>query len=47
MLGDLILFIKRIIKQHITCIHDYKYVNTWKVVNCFDYYECKKCGKIK
>ncbi len=45
MLGDFILFIKRILKQHIFCIHNYKL----RVVGMGEHswYECTKCGHIR
>lgn len=45
MLGDLILFIKQILKEHIFCIHNYKP----NIVGMGEYmfYECTKCGRIK
>lgn len=47
MLGDLILAIKKWLKQNVFCIHDYK-----KKVSGYDgiphsWKECTKCGKIK
>lgn len=44
MIGDIILWFKNAIKQHITCRHIYKHYT----VNCYgggDYEECTKCGK--
>lgn len=48
MLGDLILWIKKIIKQQ-TCVHEYKYINASYKTNssCSDFEQCIKCGKIK
>jgi hypothetical protein len=45
MLGDIILFLKRILKQHIFCIHNYKRY----VVDMAEYvfYQCTKCGRIR
>ncbi len=45
MVGDIILFIKRIIKQHITCIHDYSYKG--KLDFRTGYESCDKCEKLK
>lgn len=44
MLGDIILWIKRILKQHVFCIHSYKR----HVVGMGEYlyYKCEKCGRI-
>lgn len=45
MLGDIILYLKRVLKQHIFCIHNYKR----NVVGMGDYvfYQCSKCGKFR
>jgi hypothetical protein len=45
MIGDLILWFKRIVKQHITCKHDYQpcgipLTDNWMKM-------CIKCNKIK
>lgn len=46
MIGDLRLFISRVVRQHITCKHDYKVV--WrKDLQGGSYEECRKCGKSK
>jgi hypothetical protein len=44
MLGDIILFLKRVLKQHIFCIHNYKP----HVVGIEErlFYQCTKCGRI-
>ena len=44
MLGDIILWIRRVLKQHFFCIHDYKR----HVLGMGEYihYECTKCGRI-
>ena len=47
MIGDLILYVKRILKQHIFCIHDYEYHNISTIDRCFTYYKCTKCGRIR
>jgi len=46
MIGDLKIFIKKVIKQHITCEHKYKYVVD-KVFLRFDHCECVYCGKTR
>lgn len=46
MVGDFILFVKRILKQHIFCVHHY----VWKgsaMFPEFRYEQCDKCGKLK
>ena len=43
MVGDLILIIKRFLKQHFFCIHDYKYHHCGTDYN---YIKCPKCGKL-
>lgn len=46
MIGDLILWVKKFIKQNFICIHTYKkYGNT--VYNPYSWLECTKCGKEK
>ena len=44
MLGDIILWIRRVLKQHFFCIHDYKrhVLGMGKYIR----YECTKCGRI-
>ena len=44
MFGDLVLEIKRIIKQFF-CIHNYKIHYVHQVGRSYE--ECTKCGKIK
>lgn len=46
MIGDLILWIKKVFKQQ-TCMHDYRHVNASWRANCSDFEECVKCDKIK
>jgi len=46
MLGDFILWLKRVYKQQ-TCIHDYKSVADKSLAGTFDHYECKKCDRWK
>ena len=46
MVGDFILFIKKILLQHFRCVHKYCY----KQMKCHpfkDYQECCKCGRTK
>jgi hypothetical protein len=43
MIGDFILFLKRVFKQHIFCIHHYKRHN----VGDYIYYECDKCCRLR
>lgn len=43
MLGDFILFLKRVFKQHLFCIHHYKCHN----VGDYTFYKCSKCGKLR
>ena len=44
MIGDLILWIKRVFKQQ-TCIHDYKWINRKDTGGSFE--NCAKCDKIR
>ena len=44
MIGDLILWIKRVWKQQ-TCIHTYKWVNRKDNGDSFE--DCSKCDKIR
>lgn len=46
MFGDFGQFISRIIKQQITCKHDY-YYDFMKEYPFRDYQVCRKCGKWK
>jgi len=47
MLGDIILAIKKWIKQNITCIHEYKDIYSGYDGNYHHQVKCSKCGKIK
>ena len=42
MIGDLILFINKLLKQTF-CLHKY----TWKGKLDFRYQDCDKCGRLK
>jgi hypothetical protein len=44
MIGDLIIWIKKIIKQ-LTCIHEYKHQTDPLMTR--DWYVCIKCDKLK
>ena len=44
MIGDLILWIKRVWKQQ-TCIHDYKWIHRKDTGGSFE--QCSKCEKIR
>lgn len=46
MIGDLRLWLSKLIKQQITCKHDYRF-DTIPTIPEIDYYECSKCGKWK
>jgi bacterioferritin (cytochrome b1) len=45
MLGDIILYLKRVLKQHLFCIHDYKLHILG--MGEYSYYECTKCNKLR
>ena len=46
MIGDAILYIKKLIKQN-TCIHNYKYDGRIDVyADILNFQKCTKCGKI-
>jgi hypothetical protein len=45
MIGNLILWIKEIIKQEFFCIHRYENINR-KDLQGGSFLECNKCGKI-
>ena len=47
MIGDAILYIKKLIKQNI-CIHNYKYDGRIDVyTDVLNFKKCTKCGKIR
>lgn len=46
MIGDIRAFFKTLIRRHITCKHDYKFVPD-KVFYRHDSFECRICGRIK
>ena len=46
MMGDFILFVKRILKQHVFCIHHYVRRGSAMFPE-FTYEVCEKCGKLK
>ena len=47
MIGDVILYIKKLIKQN-TCIHKYKYDGRIDVyTDVLNFQKCTKCGKIR
>lgn len=47
MLGDIILAIKKWLKQNIICMHDYKVKRSGYNGEYHAWLECTKCGKIK
>jgi hypothetical protein len=47
MIGDLILLVKRIIKQQILCIHDYQKDRIGIITDLFHGRICTKCKKIE
>lgn len=47
MWGDIVLWFNRIIKQHITCVHDYKVVPDRTLAGIHDTYVCRKCDRRK
>jgi Fe2+ or Zn2+ uptake regulation protein len=47
MLGDIILTIKKWLKQNIICVHDYNYMYSSYNGEYHAWLECTKCGKIK
>lgn len=47
MLGDIILAIKKWLKQNIICMHDYKVKRSGYNGEYYAWLECTKCGKIK
>jgi hypothetical protein len=45
MIGDLIIWVKKFVKQHITCRHDYKFDRIGIITSlCYDRI-CTKCDK--
>lgn len=47
MIGDVVLYIKKLIKQN-TCIHNYKYDGRIDVyTDVLNFQKCTKCGKIR
>ena len=47
MFGDLMIRIKRFIKQNMTCGHEYKYTTRTVGTQTFRTRECEKCGRMK
>lgn len=47
MLGDIILAIKKWLKQNIICMHDYKCMYGYYNGEYHMWLKCTKCGKIK
>jgi hypothetical protein len=45
MIGDIVILIKRLIKQHITCRHNYKWQWGRDVVS--NYRQCIRCEKLE
>jgi len=45
MIGDVILMVRRLWRQHITCRHNYKV--QWGHDIVADYYVCSKCDKLQ
>lgn len=47
MIGDIILSVKKILKQNM-CIHEYKYDGHIDVYGAmFNFEKCTKCGKLR
>jgi hypothetical protein len=47
MIGDLIILIKRIVKQNVFCIHDYKPDRIGIITGLSSSRVCSKCGKFE
>lgn len=45
MLGNILLFMKKFLKQNFICLHEYKYVNRKDTGD--SYRECTKCEILK
>lgn len=43
MIGDIILIIKRFLKQNLFCIHNYR---CYHCGTDYNYIKCNKCGKL-
>jgi hypothetical protein len=47
MIGDLIIWIKKVVKQHITCKHDYQPDRIGVIRGFSNGRVCTKCNKIE
>lgn len=47
MVGDFIIWFKRIWKQQVTCRHDYNLKGTKVLCTVWTWYKCSKCGREK
>ena len=46
MVGDFVLLMRELFRQHITCKHNYRsFYGRGYDGSRFDHLECKKCGK--
>lgn len=45
MVGDFIIWFKRVWKQQVTCRHEYKLKGSKILCNFHTWYECDKCDK--
>jgi hypothetical protein len=47
MIGDFIIWVRRVIKQHVTCRHDYQSDRIGVITGLFTGKACTKCDKLE